>query len=49
MIFNMTTGYVNKVKIMNTITTEEIAEIIKKTDGSYIFCLKNLEVMFMSD
>ena len=34
---------------MTTITTEEIAEIIRKTDGSYIFCLKNLEVIFMSD
>ena len=49
MKFNMTTGYINEVKIMNTITTEEIAEIIRKSDGNYIFCLKNLEVIFISD
>ena len=45
----MTTGYTNEVKMMNSITTEQIADIVRKTDGSYIFCLKNLEVVFLSD
>ena len=48
MVFNMTTGYTKEVKIMNTITTEEIAEIIRKSDGNYIFCLKNREILFLS-